>query len=200
MLKPSYLKMMGKWAKKAQDFEQELRGKDVPCSFQGCVEQQPQAWLAAARGARGRAGEIRRGIRLFQSRRLPLHNALCRGACGTREGLGWFFGMGGRGGIKLCLPEGPEFSAMRGEGGEGAGRCWCRWGSRTMVHLGSLLSWSRAGPEQQCQGLLSPPCCPLPAVPSSVPSLHVLPAGARAVWEPRGGSADVWGQRWERNR
>lgn len=56
LLKPSYLKMMGKWEKKAQDFEQELRGKDFPCSLQGCVEQQPQAWLAAARDARGRAG------------------------------------------------------------------------------------------------------------------------------------------------
>lgn len=42
----------------------------------------------------GEQGEIRHRIRLFQSRSLPLHNALCKGAWGTGEGVGFLFGWG----------------------------------------------------------------------------------------------------------
>lgn len=81
-----------------------------------------------------------------------------------------FFGMGG-GGIKLCLPEGPGFGPgcdeleregkePRGAGVTGEAEPWfppC---------LGSLLSWSRAVPQQKCCAKARGCCpllCPLPA-------------------------------------
>lgn len=174
------------------------------------LAQPPPALLAAAWGACGKRGEIRRGIRLFQSRSLPLHNVLCKGAWGTGDGLFvGFFWMGG--GINLCLPEGTGFDPRCNElnrEGRGAEESQHHWGSRALVPpVSPLLLLS-------CPALEQKFCAKAGAAASSLParaaSFARRPparrgrrrAGAGGVWEPRGArgaSAEVSGCRCERN-
>lgn len=91
-------------------FQQELRGEDFPC--RAVWSSRPrQRWQQL--GMPGASGE-RSDVGLD---RLPVHNALCKGAWGTGKGWGGFWMGGGGGGIKLCLLESQDsvLGVMSGE-------------------------------------------------------------------------------------